>query len=70
MWHFFKKKKKSTLAQVFIFIFYFYYETQVFKTRFKQQIQVSGTRVSKKCYIATYFVNSGMLLIISAKSGK
>ena len=50
--------KKSTSAQVF-------YETRDFKTLLTQQ-----TRVSKKCYIATYFANNGMLLIISAKSGK
>ena len=43
----------------------FFYETRVFKTRFTQQ-----TRVLKKWYIATYLANSGMLLIISAKSGK
>ena len=57
MWHFFNKKK-STLAQVF-------YEILVFKARFTQQ-----TRVLKKWYIATYFVDSGILLIIFAKSGK
>ena len=51
--------KKSTSTQ-------FFYETRVFKTRFTQQTRV----VSKKCYIATYFANSCMLLIISAKSGK
>ena len=54
--------KKSMSAQVF---FFFLNETRVFKTRFTQQ-----TRISKKWYIATYFVNSGMLLIIFAKSGK
>ena len=41
------------------------YQARVFKTRFTKQ-----TRVSKKWYIATYFANSGMLQIISVKSGK
>ena len=42
----------------------------MFKTWFTQQTQVSWTQVSKKWCIATYFVNSGMLLIISTKGGK
>ena len=60
--------KQSTSAQGFFF--FFLYETWVFKTRFIEQTRVSRTRVSKKWYIVTYFVNSAMLLVIFAKSGK
>ena len=64
--------KKSTSTQVFFFIYLYilFYETRVFKTRFTQKTWVLWTRVSKKWYIASYFVKNGMLLIISAKSGK
>ena len=66
MWHFFNNRIHVNT----IFFFFNFYKTQVFKTWFTQQTWVSWTRVSKKWYITTYFVNSDMLLIISAKSGK
>ena len=62
MWHFFNKKIHISTRS--------FMKLECFKTQFTQQTQVLRTRISKKWYIATYFANIGMLLIISAKSGK
>ena len=70
MWHFFNKKIHINTSFFIIYLYILFYETRVFKTRFTQKTWVLWTRVSKKWYIASYFVKNGMLLIISAKSGK
>ena len=40
------------------------------KLNLHNKLEFSELEFQKKWYIATYFANSGMLLIISMKSGK